>query len=405
MGKLGKAEAIALVMLLVCASSVEALVLDDIVGSWSNMVGAGATEEYRTVGDEVQALWGTPGSSGKSGLGFTPNQALPIVLDGEFEIGTLRHFNNTIQPPAATAVDLTTDLTFTDPDGSSTFPFTFSIEETENQEPCPYPSTTPCSDRIGFPGEMPFEEFDVNGGTYRLDIVGFKVSPTDPLLEEFISNEGGTNSALLYGEITLTRLEVDIDIKPGSCPNPLNLRNKGVLPVAVLGTEYLDVTTIDPSSITLTREGVEEYVAPLRWEYEDVGTPFEGELCDCHELNGDGYLDLTLKFRTQELVQNLGLEEVCGGETIPLTLEGNFDGEDAVPITGEDCVWLLKEICDNGIDDDHDGLIDELDADCVVPYGCATYPPVEGSVIPYFLPYLFIPLGIFVLFGIVRRRK
>ena len=31
-------------------------------------------------------------------------------------------------------------------------------------------------------------------------------------------------------------LAVDLDIKPGSCPNPLHLESKGVLPVAFLGT-------------------------------------------------------------------------------------------------------------------------------------------------------------------------
>lgn len=43
---------------------------------------------------------------------------------------------------------------------------------------------------------------------------------------------------------------------------------------------------------------------------------FDGELCDCHDLNGDGYLDFILKFDTQELVATLALEEVAG-ESIP----------------------------------------------------------------------------------------
>jgi hypothetical protein len=117
-------------------------------------------------------------------------------------------------------------------------------------------------------------------------------------------------------------VSVDTDIKPGSCPNPLNPKSKSVLPVAVLGTQEFDVTTIDPQTILLGREGIEEGIAPIRYSYEDVATPFEGELCDCHDLNGDGYLDLTLKFKTQELVDILKLKDVAG-ETIPLTLTGN----------------------------------------------------------------------------------
>ena len=131
---------------------------------------------------------------------------------------------------------------------------------------------------------------------------------------------------------------VFVDIKPGSCPNPLNLKTKGVLPVAILGTEDFDVTTIDSETIRLSKEGVEGEVAPLRWSHEDVATPFEGELCDCHDLNGDGYLDLTLKFKAQEVVNTLELD-VNVDETIPLTLKGNLVAEeDGIPIQGQDCV-------------------------------------------------------------------
>jgi hypothetical protein len=132
-------------------------------------------------------------------------------------------------------------------------------------------------------------------------------------------------------------INVFLDIKPGSCPNPLNLKSKGVLPVAILGTEDFDVTTIDPVTILLTREGYEG-VAPLRWAYEDVATPFDGELCECHDLNGDGYLDLTLKFKMQELVETLYLGEIKG-ETISLTIIGNLKEEaGSTPIRGSDCV-------------------------------------------------------------------
>lgn len=139
-------------------------------------------------------------------------------------------------------------------------------------------------------------------------------------------------------------ITVALDVKPGSCPNPLNLKSNGVLPVAVLGTEDFDVTQIDPATVVLSREGVDEGgVSPLRWAYEDVATPFEGELCDCHTLGADGYLDLTLKFSTAELVEKLKLDEAAG-ETLPLTLTGNLLEEfDGTPIRGQDCVWVLNE--------------------------------------------------------------
>jgi hypothetical protein len=158
---------------------------------------------------------------------------------------------------------------------------------------------------------------------------------------EWINNVGSL-------EVTVTTI-VSIDIKPQSCPNPLNLKSKGVLPVAVLGTEDFDVITIDPATVGLSREGVVDgdgwpiIVSPLRWSYEDVATPFEGELCDCHTLGPDGHLDLTLKFDTPELVEKLKLDEVAG-ETIPLTLTGNLKEEfSGTAIRGEDCISVLKE--------------------------------------------------------------
>ena len=147
--------------------------------------------------------------------------------------------------------------------------------------------------------------------------------------------------------ITRAAIKVNVDIKPQSCPNPLNLKSKGVLPVAVLGMEEFDVLTIDPATVGLSREGVVDedgwpiIVSPLRWAYEDVTTPFPGELCDCHTLGPDGYLDLTLKFSTPELVEKLKLDEVAG-ETIPLILTGSLrEGFNGDPIRGADCVSVL----------------------------------------------------------------
>ncbi|RCV63712.1 hypothetical protein C5S53_12470 [Methanophagales archaeon] len=137
---------------------------------------------------------------------------------------------------------------------------------------------------------------------------------------------------------------IDIDIKPKSCPNPINVGKQGLQSVAVLGTLDFDVSTIDNSTIQLTREGYEDFVEPLRWSYEDVGTPYEGELCGCHDLGDDGYIDLTLKFKTQDLVTELNLAEVVGDIlplTLTLTLTGELDEDGKSFIKGHDCIWVL----------------------------------------------------------------
>ena len=149
---------------------------------------------------------------------------------------------------------------------------------------------------------------------------------------------------------------VYVDIKPGSCPNPLNAMSNGVIHVAVLGTPDFDVMTIDPDTIMLHRQGVAGGVAPsskYKIKYQDHATPFEGELCNCNDLKGDGYMDLRLKFKTGELVDGLMLNAVKG-VTIPLTLTGNLKAsQGAIPIVGKDCIEV-KGKCKGDFDCDGD---------------------------------------------------
>jgi len=133
-------------------------------------------------------------------------------------------------------------------------------------------------------------------------------------------------------------VEVPVDIKPQSCPNPLNVNSQGVLPVAIVGTDSILVQDIDPDSITL--QGVQ----PLRSELEDVATPFEpfvgkGDALDCTAEGPDGFVDLTFKFDTQAIVA--AWDEPIDGEVIVLILEGQF--KDETPLIGEDVVIIISK--------------------------------------------------------------
>ena len=123
---------------------------------------------------------------------------------------------------------------------------------------------------------------------------------------------------------------VAVDIKPQSCPNPINVDGKGVLPVAILGMEDFDVAMVDPDTVLL------EGVPPLRWALEDVATPYLADFGGCHELGPDGLLDLTLKFNMQEIVG--ALDGVPHGDVLMLTLTGSL--LDGTPIMGEDQVVI-----------------------------------------------------------------
>ena len=136
-----------------------------------------------------------------------------------------------------------------------------------------------------------------------------------------------------------------VDIKPGSCPNALNVKpfekqsrkdngkQGGVLPVAVLGAEDFNANDIDVASLRL------EGVTPLRHEYEDVSAPPADRAgCDCTAAGPDGYVDLTLKFQKSEVVAALGT--VSQGDVVPVTLTGQL--KDGRPFEATDCVTIVN---------------------------------------------------------------
>src|SRR5437867_4787891 len=101
-------------------------------------------------------------------------------------------------------------------------------------------------------------------------------------------------------------------IKPGTFPNSINPRGKGVIPVAILTTDTFDATTIDPTTVRFGSNGTE--AAPVQSSLEDV--------------DGDGDTDMILHFKTQDT----GI--VCGDTSASLTGE-TFGGQ---AIEGSDSI-------------------------------------------------------------------
>ncbi|KPK75502.1 MAG: hypothetical protein AMJ89_04410 [candidate division Zixibacteria bacterium SM23_73] len=132
-------------------------------------------------------------------------------------------------------------------------------------------------------------------------------------------------------------INVYIDIKPQSCPNSLNPYSKGVVSVAILGTEDFDVIMVDPATVRL-----QDRVAPLRWSYEDVSTPADNgpDPEECTTEGADGYMDLVLKFKTQEIFAQM--DQFSDGYMMILTLYGFlFEEYDGSAIMGEDMVRII----------------------------------------------------------------
>jgi hypothetical protein len=171
------------------------------------------------------------------------------------------------------------------------------------------------------------------------------------------TNVGVDNIIVADHVVPKPALLVAVDIKPGSCPNPVNTKSSGVLPVAILGSNDYDITTIDPISVRLA--GVE----PLRSGYEDVATPV-GDVndCNCTQDGPDGFLDLTLKFKTQLIVDAIG--DVNDGDILTLPLTGIL--YDPIPyetpIEGSDCILIKgKHRANNKADINKDGKVDYVD--------------------------------------------
>ncbi|UCC31578.1 MAG: right-handed parallel beta-helix repeat-containing protein, partial [Phycisphaerales bacterium] len=139
-----------------------------------------------------------------------------------------------------------------------------------------------------------------------------------------------------------------LDIKPGSCPNPVNLGSRGVVPVAIVGSESFDVTELIFHSLALGRaDGVGGVVPPLTkrgrpWgAIEDVAMHYLGDLCDCQEGGPDGIEDFTIKFSTREMVRALELDTIPRRTSVALTLTGSlvdgttFEAFDCIVTTGQ----------------------------------------------------------------------
>jgi hypothetical protein len=130
---------------------------------------------------------------------------------------------------------------------------------------------------------------------------------------------------------------LELDIKPGSCPNPLQVTQNGVTPVSLLGTLGFDVADVDTTTLMLGRaDGLGSKIAPTRLTYSDTGTPLADNGCDCHTLTGDGITDLSLKFESQAMASSFALAGVADMSYLTLELTGLL--LDGTPFVARDCI-------------------------------------------------------------------
>ena len=117
------------------------------------------------------------------------------------------------------------------------------------------------------------------------------------------------------------RVEVGIDVRPGTFPNPLNLAARGVLPVAILSDELFDATRVDPETIQFAGASVATGGQGRRW------------LAHVDDVNGDGLDDLLVQIEIQGIdpLQLLDGMAFLTGLTID---ELEFEGVDELRLVG-----------------------------------------------------------------------
>ena len=155
--------------------------------------------------------------------------------------------------------------------------------------------------------------FSVDGVPLDSSATQFTVENTSGVLTGNYGGDGGPIDLWFISKIpiylgTTDDPKVEIDIKPGSDDNSINLKSKGVVPVAVLTTEDFNASDVDPTTVEFAG------AKPVRWK-----------LCD---VDDDGEVDMLFHFKTKDLVE---LDE----NSTKATLTGmTFGGED-IELTDE----------------------------------------------------------------------
>jgi hypothetical protein len=160
------------------------------------------------------------------------------------------------------------------------------------------PTTTNISTPDGFFGFIASESFSS---------ITFQLDPSHPE----VNTSFGMDNVVAVSQLATT---VEIDVKPGSGTNPINLSSRGTVPVAILSTSSFDARTVDPATVC----------------FGDADTADQRDCTEAHggghieDVNGDGRLDLLLHYETSQTGIDPGDTEAClTGET--------FDGS---PIQG-----------------------------------------------------------------------
>ncbi len=154
----------------------------------------------------------------------------------------------------------------------------------------------------------------VYSGVFGVEISG--PSPNDRLVDVrfSVASGGVSRSVAAIDDVTIVAssdplnrascppIKVEIDIKPGRDADSINPLSRGVVPVAILGSDTFDVADVDETTLAFGPSGA-PFVHSHGPHYEDV--------------NGDGFADLMAHYWIEETGIAFGDIEACvSGETL-----------------------------------------------------------------------------------------
>jgi hypothetical protein len=161
----------------------------------------------------------------------------------------------------------------------------------------------PTNSDIGWRTSATFD--DVQGNT---SVLGAVSALPDPGRSDWFTYTRSDKAFFLTGFAHVEPIEVEIDIKPGSQGNPINPMGGGLVPVAILGSDAVDILDVDPESVAFGPDGA-GLAHPKGPHFEDV--------------NGDEFTDWLAHFAVRETGIAIGDEEAClTGEIGGLAFEG-----------------------------------------------------------------------------------
>ncbi len=191
----------------------------------------------------------------------------------------------------------------------------------------PVAEVTPESANIKFEGSLAPESTQLNGEIVlkfdRSEAVAALASltPGDTRFPDITGLlDGPTGDAFRAAcEVKIAlAIPVEIDIKPGSEENVINLGSNGNVPVAIFSTPQFDAATIDPVTISL---------ANATLKVKGKGTL----MYSLDDINGDGLLDMLVH------IQTVGLE-ITSPESVQLAGKTIF----GTPIFGTDSIRVKE---------------------------------------------------------------